>query len=156
MSDLLGIAKEVFSQVIAIRRTEAQSAKEYLREIIDACESLVKIADISGDEAKLLHEKIKVFYDSASQRLKKHLDGGDETILFQGLSSARIYYWARVLGGLSQKNKDLGKLLEDRDALPPSLNTLYSLKRGNPDKIGIEDIRTRCLHDIARLKTLHF
>jgi hypothetical protein len=95
ISEILAALKLIIPEVRTRGATQTQSEKEFLTEIVDTCEALVEIPDATSDQAKLLHEKLKVYYDVASERLAVKDDA--RAILMDVLSSARIYYWVRVL-----------------------------------------------------------
>ena len=131
--------------------------ESYLCDIRKACEKLVLLEDPSTEEAKYLHEQIKVMYDSVSSRLST-LDSSSSWYLYRALSSARIYYWLRIYEQLGEK--ELSKLIEERLQLSPSMDALKrELNRASdgwggpvvPGSVEIEKVKLACLSDIAFL-----
>lgn len=91
---------------------------EYLSKIVEFIFCLVQEDEILSDEAKLIRENLRNIYQTVSASLKGRLEEDDIALVLRALSSARIYYWVKVLEG--QPVGDLSeffKLRHDNDEL---------------------------------------
>ena len=158
MSDIVSIGKAVIDWVLANNARRTAQVDQYLGKIQATCIELVEIEDPRSDRAMLLHEQLKVIYEQASQRLPRSLIDREGWDLYRGLSSARIYFWLRVLGSTPAADQLQDLLSERRRALSsPSLDALLGML---PDPVSDVDvhslsrIREQCLNDIARILEL--
>jgi hypothetical protein len=167
MEPLLTVVEKVLSWLVDRRkeRNQQQAAdmRAYLKQIEDTCRDLIAIADPCGDEAFLLHEQIKAAYELASSRLPPELLASFEGDLYRGLSSARIYYWLRVLEAKGVGVEQLRALLFDRQQSPVSFELMVQLlaesTSGAASSIDLEKInrnrlRQICLQDIQQISNI--
>jgi hypothetical protein len=157
MSDLLTIGKFVIDWLLAKGEKRTARVDEYLKKIQSTCIELVEIEDPLSDKAALLHEEIKVVYELAAQRLPRALIDREGWDLYRGLSSARIYFWTRVIDSAVASGQ-LREILLERQAL--SSSSFDALLQMLPKPYSalsaqsISEVRNQCLKDIARILEL--
>lgn len=157
ISDFVTISQHIIDWLL--KRGAIRSAQEerYLSKIQSTCLELVQMEDPLCDKARFLHENIKIIYEQASQRLPKSLIDHEGWDLFRGLSSARIYYWLRIIDA-ADTNDEIAHLLEQRQAFTASsydalLSMLNNYSKDNY-KGAMEKLKQHCLNDIARIQEI--
>jgi hypothetical protein len=157
VSDLVTIGKIVIDWLLDRNVKRTAQLDEYLRMIQLTCVELVEIQDPLSDKAALLHEQLKVIYELASQRLPRALIDREGWDLYRGLSSARIYFWMRVVDSARAAGQ-LQDLLSERRALSsPSFDALLRMLPEPYSDLNVKSlsqIREQCLKDIARILEL--
>jgi len=156
--DLLSVVEKAFSWLAAKRKERAEEMREYLSEIEGTCRDLVAVEDPLSDEATLLHEQVKSAYEAASRMLTPEMLTAYQGDLYRGLSSARIYYWLRVLEAKRTGVEEIQALLFDREQSPVSFELMAQLLADAGDrrpidleKVNRDRLRQICLRDIQRI-----
>jgi hypothetical protein len=154
MSDLITVGKMIIDWLLSKTEKRTAQIEIYLKRMQETCVELVEIEDPRSEKAALLHEQLKVISEQASERLPRDLIDREGWDLYRGLSSARIYYWLRVVDSAAA-SKQLHKLMNERaafsstsfDALLPLISEPYS----EFDTASLARIREQCLNDIAKI-----
>ena len=154
MSDLVTIGKHVIDWLLTRNSRRSAQIDEYIKNLQSKCQELVDIEDPTSERAILLHEQLKVIYELASSRLPRALIDHEGWNLYRGLSSARIYYWLRVVESITDNDQFEALVSERRTLSSGSLDILVN-RLSDPTTNGkqarIDLIRTECLRDIARV-----
>lgn len=149
MSDIVTVGKSVINWLLTKKAKRTAEIEEYLKHIQATCVKLVEMEDPLSDRAVLLQKQIQQIYELAAERLPKTLMDREGWNLYKGLSSARIYYWVRVVDS-PKGNNYLPILLEDRKKNSSSFDSLLRMlasQKENSD--ALKEIREQCLKDIA-------
>ena len=157
VSDLITIGKIIIDWLLSKTERRTAQIETYLKKMQETCIELVEIENPRSEKAALLHEQLKVISEQASQRVPRDLVDRQGWDLYRGLSSARIYYWLRVIDSAAA-SQQLQKLMNERrsfssrsfDALLPLISEPYS----EFDITSLAHIRERCLNDIAKILEL--
>jgi hypothetical protein len=159
--DLVAIGEELVKWLLTGKARRSAEINSYIRQLQNACRQLVEIDNPTSDKASLLHEQLKVMYKTASAKLPPHFIEAEGWNLYRALSSARIYYWLRVVSAKSED--ELQELFNDRKNMSSSFEILSKMlfdatddasKKVKIEKLNIEQVRKICLNDIAKLIAL--
>lgn len=161
---IITVGKVVVDWIEKRGKAQNELISSYLDYIQKSCQELIVLEDIKSDQAYILHEQLKIIYDMASSKLpSEFINDRRGLILYRALSSARIYYWIRLIESYSDYN-ELLLLLNDRNKLSLSLDRLVNLLRKSIDsnnkgqmriqEVDILRIRKECLYEIAQLSLL--
>jgi hypothetical protein len=149
MSDVVTVGKEVIKWLLTKKAKRTAQVEKYLEHIQAICTQLIDMDEPLSDKAILLQKQVQQIYELAADRLPKTLMDREGWNLYKGLSSARIYYWIRVMDS-KQNRAHLDQLMEDRKRLSPSLDSLLKmLATYKDDPNALYKIKEQCLKDIA-------
>jgi len=156
----VSVITKLIEWLLARKREKNHEIRSYLVGVRDVCEEMISLDDHHTDKAKYLHEKIKTIYDTLSSRIP--LTDSNSLAIYQGLSSARVFYWLKVYEQYG--DAELSDLLEERHKFSTSQDVLLDLLSiaQSPDdgkyvfhgELDWERVRKSCLSDIARLSNV--
>jgi len=156
--NLIEIGEKLVDWLLTHRAKKSAQIDSYIRHIQMACRKLIEAEDPTSDKVSVLHEQLKVIYDLASSKLPTNFIEKEGWNLYRALSSARIYYWLRIVEKADQN--ELAALFDDRQNKSSSFERLSSLLLATKDrtnktilleKLNIDEVRRICLEDIAKL-----
>lgn len=155
--DPVSLVTKVIDWILHKRAENKAQVSAYIDEIRTACRDLTKLENPNSDEGVYLHEQIKQMYARAMLLPHSYLEGG-AGVLFRALSSARIYYWLKVVG--AEQPEKLRELFQDRNDRSDSFERVADIiqgiyrSSGSPSAIPaatLAELRRECLRDVERL-----
>lgn len=158
MVDFVAVVEKLIKWLMDRHVKQTAEIAACIETIQSACRALARVDDPSSDEAIRLHEGVKQMYELATSRLPSEFLDGHGGDLYRALSSARIYYWLRVIDDKS--DDELERLFQDRRTNSTSfehvkqlITAAYDSEGGRTirDRIDLAILRRECLHDIERL-----
>ncbi len=96
ISDLLSAVQLLIGNLQSATRRQKDHNAAVLDEVCGVCDGIVKVENVSGDEALLLHKELKLLYANVSTSLGGSLTEGQLALVMRAIASARMYYWLRI------------------------------------------------------------
>jgi hypothetical protein len=142
-------------------RSRNAEIDRFITDLQTTCRDLARLEDPYGEEAVLLHERLKQMYDLLLERLPDKFIEGHGGDPYRAISSARIYYWLRIVTVIS--HEELQRLFSDRNRKSSSFERLAGMlqkasegvdESGVLDPEAVDEIRRECLRDVERLSLI--
>ncbi|NHN36908.1 hypothetical protein G8764_06355 [Pseudomaricurvus alcaniphilus] len=160
----LELTKEIANFIIAGKKARSEKAGEYLQAVCSACRELTETENVDSDLATLAHERLKRIYNDASKSFPNDYDAYGSFVLFNALSSARVYYWIRRWESASDANLELAAAACFREDLyesssPDTLAAEVQRFLGGQSadakryRETLKVIKRHCLGDIGQLES---
>jgi hypothetical protein len=161
MASLITIGEKLITWLLDRHAKRSAQIDSYIKQIQMACRELMEMEDPRSDRASFIHEQLKVMYEMASSRLPASFMEAEGWNLYRALSSARIYYWLRIIE--RSQHQELDRLFNDRKNMSQSFEVLSRILFDATDgstnsvvlsKLDIDRVRQACLNDIAKLSAI--